>query len=184
MNNKTPIVLFFLLVSLMFSGCSNGKLTRKKAAKLIEKFYEYPNVETIRPNLNVVLSHTYTSLIQDGYLSVPRYYGLTFPDLNVTEKGASYLKVENEGAYFATNMRKLKEVTSIFFDGEHENYATVEFTCVRYNVTPFGKHQGYKENDEVKYTVLMAKYDDGWRITAQNGKNFTASDFPDVMEFK
>lgn len=183
MKCKRYITLLVVVSCFIFSGCSNGKLTHKKAAQLIENFYEYPNVETVSLNLNVTVANHYTTLIRDGYLSVPQYYGLMFPDLTVTDKGMPYRYAGTEGALFATNMRKLKEVTSILFDDGNETRATVEFTCVRHNITPFGHHKNYKEHDEVTYSVKMAKYDDGWRITTPNGKNYKEADFPDVEEF-
>lgn len=187
-SNTLYIMSFLLLAFSILSGCSGGALTERKAEKLIKKFYDYPNVEAHTFNLSIIVKNAYASMIQDGYLEVPQTHGMMFPDLIVTPKSLPYriADTSREGyvSYlYATNMRKLKEVTMVHFIDDTETRATVEYTCVRYNLTPFGKQNGYTENEEVKYTVYMDKSSKGWRIASHKGKNFTKKDFPDVEEF-
>lgn len=189
MKSYTLYIVGILLLALsILSGCSGGALTERKAEKLIKKFYEYPNVEVHTFNLNIIVKNAYASMIHDGYLEVPEYHGMMFPDLVVTPKGLPYriadISQEGYNSYlYATNMRKFKDVSLVQFLDENETKATVEFTCVRYNITPFGKQNGYTENEEVKYTVSMEKSKKGWRVASHNGKNYTKKDFPAVEEF-
>jgi hypothetical protein len=45
-SNKVYQSIIFILVCVISFSCSNGKLTNRKAKRIIKEFYEYPNVET------------------------------------------------------------------------------------------------------------------------------------------
>ena len=172
-----------MVTCLILISCTNNELTREKAGQLITDFYQYPNVEMekFQLEMNLHLARKYKTLIDDGYLAtVPNFINYILPpDMIVTERGEAYRKDE----YFATAIRELKEVTGIRFDDEAKTKATVEFTVIRNKVTPFGKIREYKNGDVVNYTATIERYDDGWRVTSVSTQNFLPSNFPKVAEF-
>lgn len=169
---------------LILSSCSNNELTREKAGQVITDFYQYPNVEVekFQLEMNLYLAEKYKALIDGGYLAiVPDFMNYILPpDMIVTPRGEAYRKDE----YFATAIRELKEVTGIRFENEAKTKATVEFTVIRVKVTPFGEIREYKNGDIMNYTVSIERYDDGWRVTSESTQNFLPGDFPDVEEFR
>lgn len=169
-----PLVLL-LAVSV---GCSNKELSRKDAEKLITEHYQYPNVEVNMIHLPIGYARSYTWLIENGYLSAdPADF-----QIQVTNAGKPYSVgvCGGNGMCFATNMRKLKEVSGIKYENPDKTKATVEFIVERHSITPFGKQMKFTEGDTVSYAVTIERYDDGWRITTPKDKNYQESDFPNV----
>lgn len=132
---------------LILSSCSNNELSREKAGQLISDFYQYPNVEVekFQLEMNLYLAEKYEALIDGGYLAtVPNFMNYILPpDMIVTPRGQAYRKDE----YFATAICDLKEVTGIRIEDEAKTKATVEFTVIREKVTPFGKIREYKNGE-------------------------------------
>lgn len=173
-------ILSIVALLLACAGCGNKELSRNEAEKLITAYYHYPNVEIQKIELNLDFGAYPRELIESGYLIAPHLGSY----LAVSQKGRVYMDTEyhGDGTYFATNMRRFKKITGIKYKNPDKTKAMVEYTAERYNITPFGKYR-YAENEEVKYEVTIERYDDGWRITTPNRKNYTEADFPDVEEF-
>lgn len=168
-------ILVLLTVSV---GCGSAELNRKDAEKLITEHYQYPNVEVNMIHLPIGYASSYTWLIQEGYLLA---HSSNF-QLFVTDAAKPYSVgiCGGDGECFATNMRRLKEVSGIKYENPDKTKATVEFIVERYNITPFGKQMKFIEGNTVSYAVTIERYDDGWRITAPKDKNYQESDFPNV----
>ncbi|HYG40091.1 MAG TPA: hypothetical protein VD908_15795 [Cytophagales bacterium] len=179
MNEKIfSLAVLILIVSV---GCNNKELSRAKAAELIAKHYEYPNVEVAVFNMHNGITTANELLIREGYLSShPGDF-----QMQITSAGRPYLmpKCARNGQCFATNMRRFKEVTGIKYDNQDKTKATVEYTVQLFNITPFGKQRNYVEGEIVPYTGTIERYDDGWRVTTHSERNYKESDFPDVEEF-
>ena len=173
---------FVWVVLFVSVGCGKKELSRNEAETLITTYYQYPNVEVNkldyrsdggRNNLHWLEDNEF--LVSQGMLghsgtsSVVPY--ITFDTVTNTMV-----------AVYATNMRRFKEVTGIKYENPDKTKATVEFVVERYNITPFGKYRFF-DNEVVKHEVTIERYDDGWRITTPNRKNYKEADFPDVEEF-
>jgi hypothetical protein len=180
--NLCKVTLVLLSLLFICAGCGNKELSRNEAEKLITAYYQYPNVETHKldyrsqggvKNLDWLEANQF--LISQGLLGHSETSEVipykTFDTVNT-----STITV------YATNMRRFKKITGVKYENPDKTKATVEYTAERYNITPFGKYR-YAENEEVKYEVTIERYDDGWRITTPNRKNYTEADFPDVEEF-
>lgn len=174
-------ILSIVVLLLACAGCGNKELSRTEAEKLITAYYQYPNVEIQKIELNLDFGVNPRELIEAGYLIAPHLGSY----LAVSQKGREYMDTEyhGDGTYFATNMRRFKEVTGIKYENPDRSKAVVEYTVERCNITPFGRHKKFTEGDSIAYFVVVERYDDGWRITTNNRKNYTEADFPDVEEF-
>ncbi len=170
-----------LIASLFVIGCSSNKLDRSKAEEIISAFYDYPNVEVINFKNSATLHEINNSLKEirskDLIYHQKSYSVGPFYDLFLTDKGNAYLADNPKKKYLmASNMREFNEITGIRIS-EGEKHATVDFNIIRTNTTVFGKFKKYKDGDIVNYSVKMALYDDGWRITNKKVKNYKKEDF-------
>lgn len=173
-NFKFKLLACLLLAGCVFLiSCDTNKLTRDKAEKLIKEFYQYPNLEATKPKewgINHFSErdfHDVEKLTQAGLMSCShRHLGWY---CGFTEKGGEYVAEENNHLVLSgmqviiTNCRFFNEVTGIKIE-EGGQRATVDFTCKRKGVNPFGEIAGFQEGEIVDYQVKMALYDDGWRI--------------------
>lgn len=177
------LYLFSFVVVLMFAsvGCGTKELSRGKAEALITEYYQYPNVEVDRLDARSDDGRKNIQWLEDnGYLVSKGLLGYSETSSAMPYKAPA---MDNSGvSSFATNMRRFKEVTGIRYDTPDKTKATVEYTVERYNITPFGKYR-FSDNEEMMYVVTIERYDDGWRITTPNKKNYTVADFPDAEEF-
>jgi hypothetical protein len=87
---------------------------------------------------------------------------------DITEKGRDFVaepgdQILGVSDVMITNSRVFNEVSGIKM---HEDgfKATVDYTCKRKGVNPFGEIAGFQEGEIVDYHVEMSLYDDGWRI--------------------
>lgn len=175
------LYLFSFVLVFASVGCGTKELSRGKAEALITEYYQYPNVEVCRLDARSDGGRKNIQWLEDnGYLISKGLLGYSETSSVMPYKAPS---MDNSGvSSFATNMRRLTEVTGIRYDTPDKTKATVEFIAERYNITPLGKYR-FSDNEEVKYEVTIERYDDGWRITTPNKKNYTAADFPDAEEF-
>ncbi len=173
----------FVTIGLFVSvGCGTKELSRNKAEALITEYFHYPNVEVNRRDASSDNGRKNIQWLENnGYLVSKGLLGYSETPSAIPYKVPA---MGNSGVpSFATNMRRFKEVTGIRYDTPDKTKATVEFMVERYNITPFGKYR-FSDNEEVKYEVTIERYDDGWRITTPNKKDYTVADFPDAEEFK
>ena len=179
---KLYLFSFVVLVLFVSVGCGTGELSRNKAEVLITEYYQYPNVEVNRLDARSEGGRKNIQWLEDnGYLVSKGLLGYSETSSAMPYKATM---IGNSGvSSFATNMRRLKGVTGIRYDTPDKTKATVEFVVERYNISPFAKYR-FSDNEEVKYEVTIERYDDGWRITTPNNRNYTVADFPDAEEFK
>lgn len=174
---KYKYLLFILSLGVCFTSCNSDELSRKKAAKIIQEYYIFPDVETEYLDLNYFNTSKYKELIQQGLLQEGYWI------VNITNEGLKYVaNADRKNSRFATNIREFNEVTGIVFDDEAKTKAKVEFSVRRTNITPFGVFKEYNEGDIVDLSVEFTKYDDGWRITTEKKNIFSVEDFDGIFE--
>ena len=104
--------------------------------------------------------------------------------IRLTDKGQKYKlgKADlDHNHVVVSNKIKFKEVTGIA--NIDENIAEVQFSVTRENVTPFGELNGYKNGDIINYSVVIQKYDDGWRIPLEKPIIIKVTDVsPDIFQ--
>jgi peroxiredoxin len=196
----------FVIVFALVCSCTN-KLTRSKAEKIVEEFYEYPNVEAtvIYSRLDGSIwgsyKDKYEQLEDMDLISIKEGPGMMWgPNhfIRFTEDGKKYnldknsvsMQVESpldlngleDKFVVVASKREFKEITGITL--KDENNAQVEFSVVRDGVTPFGQLNGYKNGDILNYKVDMRKYDDGWRIMNEKTKNLKIESFAEIFDTK
>ena len=174
--------LLLTALTLLFYSCSNKDLDRDIAFDIIEKFYEYPNVEVI--NFQGVtssqrLNKEYNNLRGQKFITEKRKgkYGNEFWVI-MTEKGKAFTlsgKASYNGYKVASSILELNEVTGIRFD-DGKNTAYIDYNLKRIKTTPFGKSKEYKNGDLIEKKTVMQLYDDGWRITSNKEKNIVKVD--------
>lgn len=194
LNQKHLTLTIIPLVFLLLYSCSD-KLNNDKAKELIiQKFGESLNMsdqlqhgelnysggsniyeETTLANQKLI-TFTYQGVKRDMFFSYQSYY------LELTPEGQKYKvgeTADNQGRQYYLMKAADKVFGQITGIREVNNgeQAEVDFTWVYKNVTPFGQaitteHQQlgrsddiYAEGQIVPATVMMAKYNDGWRIS-------------------
>jgi antitoxin component YwqK of YwqJK toxin-antitoxin module len=168
-----------LISCIIFSSCSS-KLSRGKAADILQDFYEYPNVEVSAVNLEGFGGGRNEDVLKNaanmGLMSTNNDEWAAFATggngnvYSLTSKADMFISqtqmgLSGLGSIMAiTNCRAFNEVTRVT-ENPQTNTAEVEFSCKRKGITPFGTILGYKEGDISNYKVIMTHSDDGWRIT-------------------
>jgi len=198
MKQTRQLLLVAALSCALFS-CSNapaptGKptekpkegLSRKQAADIITKHFDFPNVDVMRLADGGPKSHLETTqfgAVRIGYSSDLFYNeGRTYDThrVGITDKGQSVLaplpaceacfgKIPGHARDWflpcvATNVWEFKEVSGISIN-ETNKTATVEYLVTAKGVNTFGEYKGRTDGMEEKRKVTMKQYDDGlWRI--------------------
>lgn len=210
-KNTGKFILLLFLCNLIFTSCGNG-LSRGKAEKLIKEFYEYPNCEVkdlqLDRNINIAETdlkswdRSYQSAINENLMAREAYvYDNPFRSEEMvkatyyfTELGNKFIFSIDENyrsgtlAEVITSSIDFDEITGIIID-EQNKIATIDFTCKRIGITPFGADSGLKEGEIINKKVNMQKYDDGWRFVfesnddgeiyvANDPENISPKDFP------
>ena len=174
-----PTILLLSVASLFFS-CSNGDLSRKNAKKQIIKHYQYPSIELSYVNYESIGRHSripdgYMELVAEGYLTyINKQYALKFKR---TAKSEPYfLEYKNPSYKFAGNTLDFGKITGIKLN-DASNRATVFYTTVRNDITPFGTFAKRREGETVENKATFEKYDDGWRISDKTKEMITPQTF-------
>lgn len=169
--------MFFLLVLIsLFNGCSNDNLTRGKAEMLIRElknfpYYEIKRFETSFPRHSA--TSTIDKLQSEELITYHEYFtglGGYWISVGLTEKGKQYASSDEKGdsfeRYIDVKVATLDfgEVTGILYQKEL-NTATVNYTYIRKDLTPFGKIAFNLTEGPITETHTFTKYDNGWRIT-------------------
>lgn len=175
------LILFVLIIPLLW-GCSSDKLSRGKAEKLIRAINKFPTDE-IKEFQTAFPDHwgagSLEELQNQGLLTYTKYFaglGGYWFDAELTEKGKKYavsdkhgLKNEfgledNYNKAITVKIAKLDfgEITGIH-ENKESNTATVNYTVVRKEITPFGKIEYKLQEGSFNKTITFTKYDDGWR---------------------
>jgi hypothetical protein len=158
----------------------NAQLTRTEAAKLIKEKYGYPYDEykaftmEIYTSYSASIRYTYEKLAAEGLLTWKwiKDGAKNGIEATLTEKGLEYYandmySEKYKGSERTMDMRTSRlefvEITGILM-GINNTYATVEFTVIRKDITPFGRIVFFLEEGLIKYSAQFNKYDDGWRI--------------------
>jgi hypothetical protein len=175
------LVSVFISILLLFD-CTSNKLDRNKAADLIKKFYEYPNIEVANFNLENIFGNPFEPLINQGYIYINRSVQWNWVN-SPTQKGKKFQSKLNNNL-FATNRREFNEITGIAYLDERESKARIEFSFRRSEITPFGTFLGFIDGQVVNCSVEAMKYDDGWRITSSKEVNFNPQDFQYIADLE
>ncbi len=168
-NGKFALLLLSSIF--LFTSCGNG-LSRGKAEKIIKNYYQYPICEVEEYFNYSIYAHKEEQLkniIQNGLIEkTPVNIGWNnYADQYViTEKGKKFVLGD------VSPYCQQKVVTNcIIFDkirgvqvNEQNKTASVDFTCKRIGITPFGQDLGYKQDDILYFMTNLVLYDDGWRV--------------------
>lgn len=188
MKKLQAIRLILLVLTIpLFWGCGSDKLSRGKAEKLIRAFNKFPSDE-IKEFQTDFPDHwgagPLEELQKQGLLTYTNYFaglGGYWFDAELTQEGKKFavsdehgLKdefglVDNYNKAVTVKIAKLDfgEITGIH-ENKESNTATVNYTVVRKDITPFGKI-GFKLQEGVfNKTSTFTKYDDGWRLSNGN----------------
>lgn len=188
MTKKLNFICSVILL-VLFSSCSS-KLERDKAKEMIISKNQFPKVITDQLQYGERMSNTSVQgwgifeleneLVKKNVISFDFVrnekdflFSYSVYDCQLTLEGEKYKvneKTNNEGKTFY--ILKLAEenfgdITGIK-QSEDNKSATVEYTTVINNVTPFGEVMGKQKftNGKVNnHSVIFSKYDDGWRIS-------------------
>ena len=178
-----------IILLLAFSSCSS-KLERDKAKEIIISKYQFPQLITDQLQFGERMSNTSVqgwgkfelenelvkkNVISFDFVRNERDFLFSYSvyDCQLTLEGEKYKmkeKTSNDGKTFY--IVKLAEenfgdITGIVQSDDNKT-ATVEYTTIINNVTPFGQVMGRNKLQEGKinnHSVSFTKYDDGWRIT-------------------
>lgn len=170
------LVLLVLTIPLLW-GCSNDKLTRGKAEKLIREMYKFPFDENRDFHIEGGERSTYDKLQNEGLLTYTEYFYFgSHLQGELTEKGKQYVvsAVKSGDAYNKYIVVKAAtldfgEITGIV-EYKESNTAVVNYTYIRKNLTPFGRIAFYLQEGPNNYSHTFTKYDDGWRINNSGDK--------------
>jgi hypothetical protein len=170
----TPQFWLIIFPFVMFS-CDSNKLTREKSAKMINEFYQYPNLLIfeidIKRDAFFDAIKSYKPLIENGLLYISGKYNLKYA---ITPSGSNYI-VENPNI-IALGKREFYEISGIKYLNENQSVAEVEYNCIITDFTPFGQILlNIKEGSFMKHKAKFELYDDGWRITEPRIKNYNPS---------
>ena len=192
------LVLSFMTLATLY-GCSNGnELDRGIAHDLLVSYGEYPKntigklvvqsrhvrkidskywketMEALAELENRALAKiTIIPVEPKGQLA--KLHPSQFFKVELTEKGASYVRGKSSGAGWAvykdvvTYVAEIGEVTGISFLTSEKTTARVEYN-VKNIPTPFGEIgrvsflSMYKKDEIEEKTALLRLFDDGWRV--------------------
>lgn len=163
-----------ILIIFVFYSCSSDKLNRNNAEVLIQDYFEYPVIEIANFNLENIFGNPLEQLINKGFIYINKRSYLW--SNAATLEGERYQSKSNKNL-FATCTKSFNEITGIVFLDEKETKATIEYSCKRSDITPFGEFLGFYEGQVITCSAEAMKYDDGWRITSAKGNVFKPSDF-------
>ena len=168
---KKSLLIFVLTFSLV--SCSNKDLDREKAENLIIEFYDYPNVGFLYLPLtrHGNIPNYYSQLVHDGYFTFKneRWRGIFY----ITNKSLPYLK-DKRSELFISHEIDFNEITGIKFN-DVKNQATVYYTTINKNLTPFAKSAGESEGEIQEKETHLELFDDGWRISDKKPKEIFKS---------
>jgi hypothetical protein len=165
---KSVCILVAVVMVFAFSlkGAIAEGLSRDKAKRMI--------IEQIKPQEQLVVSFSHLPLgsglseselseaEKQGLLKVGQIQSNWRKEITITDEGKKYL-ISKEGTNCTVKIVEVHfgEITGIISGGKH---ATVEFTQIFKNVTPFGKIMRFKEGKIYPKSAEFLLYDDGWRI--------------------
>lgn len=155
------ILIILILVSY---SCSNKELSRELAKEKISVYFNMPCVETVNfQNMSLgknIIPPKYNEMISNDLLTFDReksWNTLYF----LTRKSLPYYNKDKKK--FAGNLAEIKEITGIKFN-ENKTIATVYFTIIRKEITPFGLLEKRSESEIVEKNINLELFDDGWRV--------------------
>lgn len=171
---KTVSVLgiaIFLLAS-----CSQPKLEKEEAASVIRAAKNYPKVYEYEINMSDPASAKKlldAGLEGEGWVTVDKTQKLKDagqPIVHFTEKAKPYLmrideKYDNVQVVKVADM-DLGEVTGVQLQEDNKS-ATVEYTVVYKNVTPFAKLMKRDLSQTETQRARLDHFDTGWKLDSQ-----------------
>ncbi|MFB6457066.1 hypothetical protein ACE38W_17480 [Chitinophaga sp. Hz27] len=173
--------LSILVLGLFLVSCGSKKLSREKAAELIQARYPYTidwNIYTANPEEAAKLIDT--DLEKEGFVTVKHkvsYEELGSPIVTFTDKSKPFL-LETSEKDKKIHMQRVK-LAEQHFDAitgmrllKNDTKAIVEYTLVYKNVSPFVPISTLKIEPKLNRKAYFALYDDGWRIVEQPDLDF------------
>lgn len=171
---KTVSVLgiaIFLLAS-----CSQTKLEKEEAASVIRAAKNYPKVYEYEINMTDPASAKKlldAGLEEEGWVSVDKTQKLKDagqPIVHFTEKAKPYLiridkKYDNVQVVKVADM-DLGEITGVQLQEDNKS-ATVEYTVIYKNVTPFAKLMKRDLSKTETQRARLDHFDTGWKLDSQ-----------------
>lgn len=166
-------ILAFGIGFFFFASCTQVKLDKKEAAVVIRTSHKYPkaleyDVNTADPaSARKLLG---AGLEDEGFVTIDKTQKIKDigkPIVHFTEKAKPYL-IRKDPKYNNVQVVKLADADLGEITGiqvlENEKSATVEYTIIHNNVTPFSKLiQKDLSIPQTKHANLLL-YDSGWKL--------------------
>jgi hypothetical protein len=164
------------LAIFFFASCSQTKLEKDEAASTIRAAKNYPKVYEYEINMTDPASAKKlldAGLEGEGWVTIDKTQKLKDagqPIVHFTEKAKPYLirideKYDNVQVVKAADM-DLGEVTGVQLQDDNKN-ATVEYTVVYKNMTPFAKLMKRDLSKKETQRADLTYFDTGWKFDKQ-----------------
>jgi outer membrane lipoprotein-sorting protein len=169
--------LSLLVLAIFFlSSCSQLRLQKEEAASAIRAAKNYPRVYEYEINMTDPASAKKlldAGLEGEGWITVDKTQKLKDagqPIVHFTEKAKPYLirideKYDNVQVVKAADM-DLGQVTGVQLQDDNKN-ATVEYTVVYKNMTPFAKLMKRDLSEKETERASLSYFDSGWKMDSK-----------------
>jgi hypothetical protein len=175
------LLILLCITTSLLSSCNESKnLDRDKAAEIIRKDYNFPEVyrEEFWYGAHDYNDSDYTGLQkleEKGLITIESYKfwtGAIYHRASITDLMSKYMIKNDRGTVlgFVSHTINLREVTGVSLN-EEKNKAEVEYIEYVDRVTPIGAFKLRKSLDKlkegIKKKVSLTLFDDGWRVSSE-----------------
>jgi len=166
-------ILAFGIGVFLLASCSHVKLDKKEAAEVIRTTHEYP--KPLEYDVNLTDPASATRLLnagfeEDGLVTIDKTQKIKDigkPIVHFTEKAKPYL-IRIDPKYKNVQIVKLADTDLGEITGinvlEDKKSATVEYTIVHKNITPFSKLIQHDLSKPQVKRANLSLFDSGWKL--------------------